>query len=444
MAPDRPPDPLTRLYRACDPGEELKGEDDPRYVNCDDVRGGNLIHRYERSLRLADPLKPEVKVFAGHRGVGKSSELKRLQKRLEREGPNGERPLYVLFVDVSGVLDLNDLDFPDLLVFLAAELQKQLGGQKIPGFEPRTQLLRQVWDRFKEALPNSMSLSGADLDLPFGSLAVELKNQPNARARLRREIEAQSTSLLLAVNDLLQLATVRLRDAGWEGLVLIVDGLDKLVRRELDNGSNTHDRLFLHRSEQLASLAAHVLYTVPISLIYSPQFTQLEQTFGEFHAPVPMIRLRESRDGGPPERDSETPGMLKLREILAARCRTAGVELAQVFDTPETCHHLCRMTGGHPRHLLMLFQAACLHVDALPVTRPAVAKAIANYGNSLLREVPDEFWPLLRKFDTPQEAVPHDELHQQMLLLLHLFEYMNGHPWYEVNPVLRGLPRFRE
>jgi hypothetical protein len=442
MASASSPDPLTRLYRECDPGEELTGEDDPRYVHLDEVRGGNLIDRLERSLRLADPLKPEVKVFAGHRGVGKSSELRRLQKRLEREGP-GEQPFYVLFADVSGILDLNDLDFPDLLVFLASELQKQLG-KGIPGFEPKTQLLRQVWDRLKEALPTSVSLAGADLDLPFGSVAVELKNQPNARTRLREAIEAQSTSLLFAVNDLLQVAAVRLRESGYGGLVLIVDGLDKLVRRELDGGTNTHDRLFLHRSEQLASLEAHVLYTVPISLIYSPQFTQLEQTFGDFHEPVPMIRLRQSHQGEPPDRDPDTPGMRKLQEILEARCRAADVEFSEVFDRLETCLHLCRMTGGHPRHLLMFFQAACLNVDTLPVTRKAVEKAIANYGNSLLREVPDEFWPHLRKFDTPQASVPHDEDHQQMLLLLHLFEYMNGHPWYEVNPVLRSLPRFRE
>jgi len=61
-----------------------------------------------------------------------------------------------------------------------------------------------------------------------------------------------------------------------------------------------------------------------------------------------------------------------------------------------------------------------------------------------LREVPDEFWPHLRKFDRPSSNIPKDEIHQEMLLLLHVFEYMNGEPWYEVNPVLRTLPKFRE
>jgi hypothetical protein len=30
-----------------------------------------------------------------------------------------------------------------------------------------------------------------------------------------------------------------------------------------------------------------------------------------------------------------------------------------------------------------------------------------------------------------------------MLFLLHVFEYINGRPWYEVNPVIRTLPRFQ-
>jgi hypothetical protein len=60
-----------------------------------------------------------------------------------------------------------------------------------------------------------------------------------------------------------------------------------------------------------------------------------------------------------------------------------------------------------------------------------------------LREVPEDYWASLRKFKDPQADIPKDEVHQQMLFLLHVFEYMNGRPWYEVNPVIRTLPRFQ-
>ena len=54
------PDPITRLVRACEPNEALSASD-PRYVDCDDVRGEALVESYLRSLRRADPMRPEVK-----------------------------------------------------------------------------------------------------------------------------------------------------------------------------------------------------------------------------------------------------------------------------------------------------------------------------------------------------------------------------------------------
>lgn len=432
--------PLTRLYRACEPNDPIS-PDDPRYVNCDEVRGDNLPRRYERGLRLSDPLRPEVKVFAGHRGVGKSSELLRLKDMLERPEAGEGKPYHVLFTDVSRKLDLNDLDFPDLLVFLAGEVQRQLRDAEIPGFSAASDQLRSLWDELSTTLRPKVTLTGKDLDIPYLPLAVEFKNRPNARAELRSAVEKQSTSLLGAVNDLLQFANVRLREAEREGLVLIVDGLDKLVRRSLEGGGDTHERLFIRRSEQLAGVKAHVIYTVPISLIYSRQFTQLEQTFGDRSAPVPMIRLRGDDRSDP---TPSTRGMQKMREMLKKRCEYVNVDFDEIFDAPETCTYLCEMTGGHPRHLMMFIQAAASRVDHLPITRDAVERAVRDYANSLKRSIPDDFWPLLQRFETPQEDIPTDENHQEMLLLLHIFEYMNGRPWYEVNPVLRTIPRFAE
>ncbi len=115
-------------------------------------------------------------------------------------------------------------------------------------------------------LGSQVELKGVEVDVGFGNLTLELRNRPNSRGLLRNAVEKHSTSLLNAVNDLLSSAETSARTAGHAGLVLIIDGLDKLVRRNLGNGNNTHDRLFIDRSEQLASLRVHTVYTVPISL----------------------------------------------------------------------------------------------------------------------------------------------------------------------------------
>jgi hypothetical protein len=434
-------DAITRLFRACEPNEALQ-PDDKRYVNCDDVRGENLVQTYVRSLRRADPAKPEVKLFAGHRGVGKTCELNRLKAFLEKpqSADDPHRPFHVIYMDATEKLDLNDLDLPDLLTFIAAEVLAQLRAANLPGFDPVSTYVKRIWDEIRGALGSEVALKEAGVEAGFGSLALEIKNRPNSRQALRRAIEMHSTGLLGAVNDLLVSATVKLRQGNSEGLVLIVDGLERLVFRTLEGGSSTHDRLFIDRSEQLASLRAHTIFTVPISLFYSPRCAELEQTFGEHNVPVPMIRLHESDEKGV---SAKSPGMTKMWEMIEARCCYAEIDVANVFDDPSTGMYLCEMTGGHPRHLMMFLQAAMNAVASLPITRVAAEKGVRNYANSLLREVPDEYWPKLRAFGKPQNDIPKDEAHQKMLLLLHVFEYMNGSPWYEVNPVIRTLARFK-
>ncbi|TVQ53265.1 MAG: hypothetical protein EA377_08230 [Phycisphaerales bacterium] len=436
MPPDAP-NSITRLFRGCEPNEPLAPAD-PRYIDLDVVRGENVVEQYERSLRRCDPAKPDVKLFAGHRGVGKTSELLRLKSNLEN--PDRGQVFKVIFFDAGDALDVNDLDFPDLLVCIAGETLMQLKDANVPGFDGASKYLQRVWDDLWGVLQSEITIKDVSLETGFGGLTAELRNRPNSRSMLREEIEKQSTNLLKAVNDLLTTASVALAENDMAGLVLLIDGLDKIVRREISAGFTTHDRLFFHRHEQLSSLRAHVVYTVPISLIYSAACAQLEVGIGEHNTPVSMINLRGKDRAGV---EDDSPGMKKMREMLEARCQHANVNFSDAFETEATASYLCRMTGGHPRHLMMFIQSALDELDQLPITKDAAQRAVRKYANSLLREVPSDFWPLLRLFDEPQDTIPTDDDHQQMLYLLHVFEYMNGQPWYEINPVFRTLERYR-
>ena len=137
--------PITRLYQACEPLESLH-PDDPRWVDFDAVRGeDNVVDSFARDIRRARADGANVKLFSGHRGVGKTSELFRLKALLEKGG-DGRPGFVVVYCDVSDKLDVNDLDFPDLLVFVAAQLQQQLADMQLPGFTPATTYLKRAWD----------------------------------------------------------------------------------------------------------------------------------------------------------------------------------------------------------------------------------------------------------------------------------------------------------
>jgi hypothetical protein len=431
-------DAITRLVRAIAPGESLQAND-PRYVNCDDVRGASLVDDYVRALRRADPACPQVKLFAGHRGIGKTCELNRLKGILESPcSSKSPQPAFrVIYMDVRRDVALNGLDWPDLLVFMVARIRLGLSKAGIPGIGPANPPLIDAWNALKKVLKPHIRVDHATVETGFDILVAELRNQDQLRPILRQLIQCHSTQLVAGVNAFLQEAVQQLRQHRTD-IVMIVDGLERLPLRALGGDElNTHSRLFFDRIEQLTSFCAHTIYSVPISLLYDRRYAELEQTLGEHHAPMPMIRLHEIDD----ERGSLTSaGLDRLWAIIEARCVYANVDIADLFDSRSTGQYLCEMSGGHPRNLLMFLHSALNNTDTLPVTRQASEYAVRIYANSLFRQIPEDYWDILRRFASPRTNIAKDEMHRQMLLLLHIFEYVNDSPWYEINPAIRTLP----
>ncbi len=420
-------DLLDLLFRVCDPNESLPPEDG-RNVNCDDARHGGVAPLLAKDFQRADPMKPMHRLFTGHIGVGKSTELLRL-KAILSAGADSKPRFEVIYFDVNEHLDPNDLKLADLLVLIAAQVYGQLKDINIPGFSATNVALQQFWDHTKQFFGSSVALKEVGFDAGFATLTTEIKQgDPSSRERLRKAINEQRTTLRKGVDDLLKVATKALRDHGKAtGLVIIVDGLEKLP-------ADQHQDLFIEGCEQMTDLAAHTVYTVPMALAYHPRFNTLMQAFGHVPVPVPMLHADTAE------------GMACLVSLIEKRCQVAGLQLTELFDDDATREYLCLQTGGHIRHLMMFMRAAVNKCDALPITRAAVDGALRDYRHGLARQIPGNFWPWLRTFrsgiqnslrDDLPEDIKRDLLHQLLV-----YEYANGEPRYNVNPVIRDLHNF--
>ncbi|MCW0217403.1 MAG: hypothetical protein OJI67_03675 [Prosthecobacter sp.] len=429
MTPLNMMDPISLLIRACNPDEALEPED-KRVVNCDEARHGGIAPLLAKEFRRADTANPLHRLFTGHIGVGKTTELLRLKNLLENPG-DGKPRFEVIYFDINNFLDPNDLKLADLLVLIAGQAHDQLSKLKIKGFTATNVFLERFWNHTKQFFTSEVSLSEAEVGNDLGKITAEIKEgDPNNRERLRLEIDKQRSSLRAGVNDLLRNARNALQVSKQAcGIVVIVDGLEKLP-------SDLHEDLFFNGCEQLVGLEAHAVYTVPMQIAYHPRFTSLTQAFAHHPVPVPMIHATK------PE------GMACLTEMLRKRCDYVNLTLDQVFDKKATWEQLCLRTGGHMRHLMMFFQSALNKVDELPIRLDDVELALKDYRFTLARQITGNLWPWLRRFRSgPLRALPDDlpeEVRRDLLHQLLVFEYINGEPTYDVTPEIRSLANFTD
>ncbi len=263
----------------------------------------------------------------------------------------------------------------------------------------------------------------------------QIKTGHEIREELRRKLDPQISLLIENVNLLLLRATAQLRRQGRQGLVLLIDNLDRITLRQLDTGRTSHEALYIDHGEQLRSLRCHVVYTVPISMAYSPTATQLKAIF-PCCVVVPMVNVTR-REGG-----DHTEGLARLREMLARR-----MDLETVF-TDEAVGYLCRVCGGHPRDLMRLVTYACIHAprdrQPQPIDRQVAERAAAELIEEYSRLIPEDHYPKLARVHL-RHVVENDADHQLMLYNLSVLEYLNGPPpWHDVHLAVSRLPKFQE
>jgi hypothetical protein len=131
------------VYEACHPETPLK-PGDPRYVDLREVRGGrNLARVIHRRIRSTKHPSYHQHLITGHRGCGKSTELRQIKGELEDKG------LFCVYFDVEDVLDVNDVEYLDVLLAIARVVYEELKEARITLPE---QPLRALDDWFAEVI----------------------------------------------------------------------------------------------------------------------------------------------------------------------------------------------------------------------------------------------------------------------------------------------------
>ncbi|MFB8792574.1 MAG: AAA family ATPase [Potamolinea sp.] len=424
---------LRKFYQACNPSKTLNlgnVEDRRYYIDFSSVRGGEIIEELERTITLFAPNEATCQLFTGHIGCGKSTELLRLKDKLERQG------FHVVYFESSKDLDLADVDISDILLSVAHQVSSSLEAVKIqlkPGY------FTKLFTEMKDFLQTPIDLSlEAELSLGIAKVTAQTKDSPKLRNQLRQYLEPRTNGILEAINELVERAIKELKQRGKQGLVVIVDNLDRVDSSPKPMGRMQPEYLFIDRGEQLRRLNCHLVYTIPLALIFSNESEVLTSRLGGGVDPklLPMVPVK-SKDG-----TECTEGMALLRQMIMARAFPDQNEyerinlIKEVFDHPETLDKLCRGSGGHVRNLLGLLYS-CLQKKNPPISLDCIEKVIKQRRSKIVLGVQSHEWELLRQVRKSKRVEQAPE-YQAMLRNMLVFEYRNDDdgPWFDINPIL--------
>jgi AAA ATPase domain len=427
---------LARFYRAANPSRPLKiiqPDDRLYYIDFASVRGGDIMQELERTISRLSPEEPTTQLFTGHIGCGKSTELFRLKNGLEQQG------FHVVYFESDRDLEMADVDISDILLMIAHQVTDSLEKEGIR-FKPST--LEKIFRNLADILQAPVEISDVSFSVGIATITARAKESPELRSQLRQYLEPRTKNITDAINsEILEPALATLKAKNKKGLVVIVDNLDRIDPVERANGRGQAEYLFVDRGEQLKRLSCHVVYTVPLALIFSDDLPRLANRFGVAPKALPMVPVKTRNAVIQPE------GLALLEQMVLARAfpqlnyNERIDRMTQIFDAPSTLERLCIMSGGHMRNLMRLLYS-CLQKGDPPISRSALEAVIRDERDAIVALIDDQEWRLL--FQALKEPdMQGNEAYNILLRSLFLYEYRDTEGrWFGLNPVLEETKRF--
>lgn len=438
---------LREFYQATDPSRTLviNNEVDVKYyIDFSSVRGGDIINRLKQKITFFKPNEPTCTLFTGHIGCGKSTELIRLKAELEILG------FHVVYFESSDDLEMTDVDIADVLLAIARRISQSLDKITLEETDRLQELLQGAWKVLNSEVTGvKVKVPGVgdfgvksekdkfSLALGIGEITAKTKSDPTLREKLNQYLAPQKTKLLEAINqELIEPAIAKLKQQGKNGLVVIVDNLDRIDNRVKSWGRPQQEYLFVDQGEFLTKLNCHLVYTMPLSLKFSNDYGMLTQRFPEDPKVLPMVPVQW------PDGSIHAEGMALIQQMVLARAfpdlspDERLNHITEIFDSPGALERLCILSGGHVRDLLRLVNTWIMEEMALPLSRETLDRVVRSRRNEMTLPISDEEWELLRHV-RQRKKVSDDNGYQKLIRSRFVFEYRDGgESWFNVNPIL--------
>ena len=436
----QPATDLREAYRVCDV-KPLEGDDlDRYYVQLGEARKSEAMINISTMLDLQETQEFSTILFSGQRGCGKSTELRLLER-------NWRSQYHVIYLEIDQLIDINDVEYTDIYLLVAQYVEYEL--RKL-GIQLNRVILKDFEDWFRDitqeteiSVESSISLERevtlgdkSSLLIPFlakllAKLTSQIKGSPSGKNYIRNVLKKDSSKLKFIINLLLDDATQKIRHRRPEckGILFIFDNLDRCPPYVASN-------LFVDHASQLQDLRATVLFTVPISSVYSSQGIA-----NSFNKPsiLPIVNIYEFKTGQS-QLNHNLQGINALVSLIAKR-----MDIKKIFAFEDVLLELIRASGGQIRELIQMVRDACVTSRGRrheSIQMEDVKYVIKQHQFTFERLISEQHYSTLayiyvfKQFST-------DDIGQILMSNLSVLEYSEEKFWYYPHPTVIQIDSFQ-
>ena len=386
----------------------------PIYDQPDGPVGSDLVK--EMATAIDFTTGGSVQLLAGYRGAGKTTELLRLCRVLDRD-------VYVpVYWDIEDYFNTElPLEEGAFFIGLAAGFVDNCEGAGIPK--------EKLIDRIRGFFNRIEVDSSAVLDTSAGPASFNIKAALQDDTSFRNQVKKALSSNRRRFKEEIHAFFDAMVDVmpGGRTPVFIVDSIDHYRGRTgtFDEVREPVESLFSVYSSELTLPRMHVIYTVPV-------YAKPAGWDGQIW-PVLNVKVRE-RDGS-----DCREGIDLLRRVLARRAPDGDPErlLGNQVD------RVIRASGGLFRDLFRLVSALLLKDGRLPVSVTEINGVERQQRSHIATGLSEEQWEILATVKkTHQLRAPREHLAEAWALqaLGYVLCYRNGEvDWFGVHPLLEPL-----
>ena len=396
------------------------------YVDTNELRENYSINAIQKKMN--NPLNPYAKIlFAGFTGCGKTTELIKLYEKVQDK-------FNIIPFSVISRIRQDNVSIESLLFEIIEDVINLIMINRY--FEQPNDDLNTIIENIKKWSVETINVKENektnDKSISFGleflkGIFFSAKNEMNF-TRSEKTIsscieERKLNDLIFECNKLFDY----LKSITGKDTLIIIDDLEKLPFYNIRD-------LYIRNSTYINMLRASFILTIPIELVYHPDYALIDNIFGKPEI-MYMIKIRDK------DRNPIDDNMKLMKRIIESR-----IDL-NLFE--DKCYETAiKYSGGSLRELFSLINKASEIENGEKISSKSMEKAVNIYkdffSNRIYERIDDlkitfdDYLDILLDIDDGNRENPDLKIALYDLLRVRAVMKYNGKGYYDVHPLLEN------